>query len=312
MTGVAVLFVHGVEVPDSDYAGTAIRRLRAEIARVAGRAGVERVHIQAAYWKPAVEPGERRLLAMEFPGRTGRGLLAALNGMVHQVNLGRTAALLPLSVSGLFRSALGQPDLHWPTMRWAVTNFVGDVIAYQKAEGDRSIYREVHEQIDRALAELAGRAGDDAPLCVIAHSLGSVIASDHFYDLAGAAGADAAGSGPLVRGETLTCFYTLGSPIALWTVRYPRLDKPIRVPDGRIADPNTRAAGEWVNFHDPDDIIAIPLKMLSPEYGRAVREDVRVQVGPPVLGSTPVSHIAYWHDSRVLRRIAQGIAPLLG
>ena len=35
----------------------------------------------------------------------------------------------------------------------------------------------------QTLAELAQEAGPDAPLCVIAHSLGTIIASNYLYDL---------------------------------------------------------------------------------------------------------------------------------
>ena len=168
MTSIAVLFVHGVEVPDPHYATTAIRTLRSEITRIGGRNALKQLHVKEAYWKPAVSAGERNLLAKEFRGKTGNAVVSSLNRMVHEVNVGRTVALLPLALSGLFRSALGIPELHWPTMRWAVTTFVGDVIAYQQGQ---PIYHDVHARIQDALIELEERAGPDAPLCVIAHSL---------------------------------------------------------------------------------------------------------------------------------------------
>jgi len=35
------------------------------------------------------------------------------------------------------------------------------------------------------------------------------------------------GNTPLERGETLTLLYTLGSPIAIWSLRYPDFGVPI-------------------------------------------------------------------------------------
>ena len=68
----------------------------------------------------------------------------------------------------------------------------------------------MHARFDEALRRLALRA-PDAPLCVIAHSLGSVIASDHFYDLHKGRTLDPEAS-PLERGETLDVLLHAGQP----------------------------------------------------------------------------------------------------
>ncbi len=207
----------------------------------------------------------------------------------------------------------GLPKAHWPTLRWAVTYFLGDVIAYQIAEGSDVNYEAIHARLDEALATLAERA-PDAPLCVIAHSLGTVIASDYFYDLQNAARKKSKKSAPassaaVQRGETLTWFYTLGSPIALWMVRYPKFDAPIKLP-GRTRSAAARKAAQWVNFHDPDDIVAYPLRTLNAHYADAVDSDQAVSVGPLILGNTPVSHVAYFNSRKVMRSIAQRLAIL--
>jgi len=50
-----------------------------------------------------------------------------------------------------------------------------------------------------------------------------------------------------------------------------------------------RAAAEWVNFYDPDDIVAYPLRTLNDEYKHAVDRDPgpsasdrRYWVAPPI------------------------------
>jgi len=174
------------------------------------------------------------------------------------------------------------PRIHWPTLRWAVSNFVGDIVAYQVTPNTRVVYDAVHAHVDEALHRLAVKA-PDAPLIVIAHS-------------------------PLERGETFTSFYTLGSPIALWMERYGDFSRPVRIPGKTSDDPVIVAAAEWINFYDADDVLAFPLKGLSADYDAAVDEDRSVSVGALLLGMSPVSHVAYWNDKSVIRPIANSLA----
>lgn len=323
---IAVLFVHGVEVPDEHYAEGAIARLRAEVGRATGDPGsAERLEIEPAYWIPAVAAYQDLLVARVFPAHTSRWF-STLNRLVHRVNIGSTFALLQLFVSGVLPKVPFAPRVDWPTLKWAFTYFVGDVVAYQVTENQREVYDAIQASVTSALDKLGQRA-PSGPLCVISHSLGTVVASDYFYDLLskkqGSAlpskqdpalpeRQDPAAPGTaLERGETLTFFYTLGSPIALWMIRYGKLDCPIQLPGKNSADPQVRDAAQWINFYDPADIVAYPLKHLSSEYDCAVDEDRAVNVGPPILRRTPISHIAYWNDSKVMRPIAQRLAQLL-
>jgi hypothetical protein len=91
-------------------------------------------------------------------------------------------------------------------------------------------------------------------------------------------------------------------------VRYPTFDRPIRIPGREDAHPTIRKAAEWVNYHHPDDIVAYPLKILNPTYNDAVDRNQPVRLGPPILGSTPISHVAYFNSRTILRPIAQRLA----
>jgi hypothetical protein len=309
---IAVLFVHGVEIKDPHYADNAIKLLRAEYARACRGAEAAELEIEAAFWIPVVEPGLDKIVRASF-GQGFAGWAQRLDDLVHRINNNSYLAMVPLVVSGVLSRVPGLPKAHWPTLRWAVTYFLGDVIAYQIAEGSDVNYDAIHARLDKALAALAERA-PDAPLCVIAHSLGTVIASDYFYDLQNAGPKKSkkpapASSTALQRGETLTWLYTLGSPIALWMVRHPKFDAPVKLP-GRTRSAAARKAAQWVNFHDPDDIVAYPLRTLNAHYAEAVDRDQAVSVGPPILGNTPVSHVAYLNSRKVMRPIAQRLAML--
>ncbi len=301
---IAVLFVHGVGIREPDYARTAIAELRKQFRAATNQPNADDdLVIESAYWAPAVIEREDRLSERAVPGFAS-GWFSAMNKLTQRVATGSTLSLVPLALSGLVRHVPGIPRIHWPTLRWAVTNFVGDVVAYQVSPHSREVYDAVHDRVREALARLAQQA-PDAPLFVVAHSLGSVIAADHFYDLG--KGRRQAGT-PLESGRTLTGFYTLGSPIALWTQRDGDFARPLQIPARTSPDPVRAAAAEWINFYDADDVLAFPLKGLSPEWDQAVDEDRSVSVGTLLIGMSPVSHVAYWNDVAVIRPIANSLA----
>ena len=82
----------------------------------------------------------------------------------------------------------------------------------------------------RIRARLAG-ALDDGPAVVVAHSLGSVVAFEALHE----------------RPAPIPLFVTLGSPIAMRAVVWPRLvPQPPRTPE---------TVGRWLNFWDRDDVV---------------------------------------------------------
>lgn len=201
--------------------------------------------------------------------------------------------------------------LGWGKLRHFMVDFAADAIAYQPAPSDRSAYDAVHLEVAHTLARLAERAGPRAPLCIIAHSLGTVIASNYLYDLAKRRHSfcscevrAAIGRSPLERGETLTLLYTLGSPIALWSLRYPKFGQPIPFPPRRLGHHHPDLVARWVNVYDPDDVIGYPLRELNAGYRRAVTEDRAIAAGSLLTGWTPLSHVAYWSNARLAASIA--------
>jgi hypothetical protein len=197
--------------------------------------------------------------------------------------------------------------LHYPAFRWATTYFLGDAVAYQvtselTSEENRRAYDDVHERISAALHSLAERAGPEAPLCVIA--------SDHVWDAQHPTPmrptpADAT---PLERCETLAFLYTMGSPIALWTLRFADGGEPIAFPGLGLTARYPELHPAWVNLYDRDDVISYPLRGLSEKYREVVTEDRAMNIGPPLIRSTPVAHLWYWHDSSVTATIGAALA----
>lgn len=319
MSRVAVMFVHGVEIADERFAATAIALLREEFSRIAGVPADDALAIRTAFWAPVYEHRQDMLLD-RMGGGPARRVFDVLDELAGRADRGSSVALLAATVTGLVRALPWAPEFHYPTLRWLIVHYLGDAISYESGAVDSSLYDAVHEVLAETVHHLAADAGPDAPLCVIGHSLGSLVVSNFFYDLQAAQGrhepattlspqvAAALDDTPIERGDTFGWFYSLGSPLALWSQRHPDFGDPVTVPHPALTDHHPRQRGEWVNIWDPDDVIASPLKRLNERYDVAVDEDRRVSVGPWWLGWSPLVHPYYWNDRRVITPIATSLA----
>ena len=275
---VAVAIVHGIGRQKEDFASAIIQQLRKRVAQQLGEDPQEapRFFFQPVYWAPVLQNEEDELWSRLRKGGS----------------------------------------LGWTGLREFMVDFAADAIAYQPIEGRRDAYDRVHAVFADSLRRLAQQAGPHAPLCVISHSLGTVIACNFFYDLQTHSSEkpliaptvrQKLGDAPLACGETLTLFYTMGSPVALWSLRYENFGKPIHVPSPKLHSHYANLAGEWVNFYGKADVIGYPLKELNADYRVAVTSDCPVLVGGPLAFWNPLSHMAYFGDTDVLGPIAEGL-----
>jgi hypothetical protein len=317
MQRIAVAIVHGIEINDPDFADTPTKLLLDAFTDALGStqpAAEEALVIEPIHWAPHAQDRQQELFTQVYGQDSTRFFDEEITDTVKKLNAGSTRELWPL-IGSLLRPTIGDlEELHWPTARWLMMHFVGDVIAYDGAN-----YEAVHATFARGLANLAKRAGPHAPLCVIAHSFGTVLASDYFYDqqhprrkLASQAVNAARGTSLLAKGHTLAWLYTMGSPLALWSLRYSpgkkKMSKPIAFPGRKTAERYPTLATEWVNIYEKDDIIAYPLRVLSEEYADTVSEDREVEVGDRPVTWTPLTHSFYWSDRRVMDPIGAALA----
>ena len=107
----------------------------------------------------------------------------------------------------------------------------------------------------------------------------------------------------------LSGFITFGCNIPLFTFACTEV-VPIRFPPPRLPAHLKRNA-RWLNFFDPDDVLAWPLKSINAAYADVVHSDERIHVGGPVTGRTPAAHLAYWDDRRFARQAAKFLDTLL-
>ncbi len=211
----------------------------------------------------------------------------------------------------------------FPWSRHKLLTFAGDAIAYRSGGG--WVYDKVHQVFAQTLRDLAEATDPNAPLVIIAHSLGTIIASNYLYDLEYDAEKDypliqkrtheAMGDTPLEWGKTLSYLFTLGSPISMFSIVHEPPDRgiPVTVPSRHsIYKPSQfpRDAG-WYNYYDKHDIIGFPIGPLSKAYEDAIVMDEEIPVGGPVTGRTPLAHTAYFDSKDIVYRIGSRILALL-
>lgn len=70
--------------------------------------------------------------------------------------------------------------------------------------------------------------------------------------------------------------------------------------------PKIREVKEWVNIYNRSDPISYPLEGLSEKY-KAVIKDLIIKGEMLFFRKTSASHVFYWGDKTIAKRIAEGI-----
>jgi len=275
---IAVAVVHGIGKQERSFAQPFARKLRRKFAKAAGDLigrPEEQLVIEPVFWQECIQEREDEL----------------------------------------WKRVKDKDKIHWRKSRRMLIDLAGDAIAYQPADSHREMYRSIHAVLAKTLTTLADRAGEKAPLCIVAHSLGTIIVSNYLYDLytqyflerdiIDESVRSVIGSTPLERGETLSHLYTFGSPLAVWSLRYADFGTPVTVPSPMLKRHWPAVNGEWINYYDREDVIGFPLRSVNEAYARAVTEDIAVDVGNPLWWSwNPLCHTKYWKSGRIATRIA--------
>jgi len=188
-----------------------------------------------------------------------------------------------------------------PYLREFGMGFMGDVVAYE----GRSVYDEIHRYLADALRN--GLKTGSRHLTIVAHSLGSVIASDFVYDHTLKIGKSFTDG----FGVAFSNFFTFGSPLVLYAMRsgLPNPFKPSEIIDGFDRPVRVESeSGVWLNLFDDDDIIGYPIKPINRHYRSAVTADLVVEVGDFFTRWNPLSHGHYWDSEQTVDIIAEKLA----
>lgn len=281
-TRLGVLIVHGMGDQETGYS----RPMQATLRNLLGR-DADRVLFEEVLWAPALRVRADRLHARM------------------QAATGPDDAPLPL---------------RWRKLRHFLVHSFADAVAYNRGRQSTSAYREVHDCVDAGVRRLLERLGtDDAPVVVLAHSLGAHVVSNYVWDTEAPPQGERPAPPPWTPLPGLVSLITFGANVPLFSLAFD-LAEPIVLPasgvDGRLAD-----AARWLNFFDADDTLGWPLRALfepdlariEPHRRRTVAriEDHALDAGPFPRNLTPLCHEEYWTDPDLLRPTAAHLRELL-
>lgn len=211
--------------------------------------------------------------------------------------------------------------------RWIVSA-LGDPVSYLSGYlgKDAPAYDAVHECMRAALERLERRVIPDAPLVILAHSLGGVIASNYLWNEQRASGTvqpakeltplTAPGSGkrsaigrtPFQRLERLTTLITYGCNIPLFLPPAPPIEC-VAFPPPQLPD-DWKALSRWLNVYDPDDLLGYPIAGIWDDAKGTSIDDVPLEVGPWPVGETPFVHSFYDRSTGFIQLIAEELRGL--
>ncbi|MFH1283754.1 MAG: hypothetical protein ABII27_08835 [bacterium] len=143
---IAIAIIHGVGIQKKDFADGIIKKLTISFSkhiRKYSRYPDKELVIKPVFWSPVLQN-----LEIELWERLKTG--------------GR---------------------MSYKKVRKFIVDFAADAIAYQPSPHDRETYDNIHSVFAKTLKQLSKEAGAKAPLCIISHSLGTIIASNYIYDL---------------------------------------------------------------------------------------------------------------------------------
>lgn len=201
-------------------------------------------------------------------------------------------------------------------LRRFIFNVTGDTLAYQPSEGRRELYVDVHERMAVGFKNLVEKTGPEAPLCVLAHSMGTIVAHNFLYDMQneeeGTYDQAKQSDTPLERSETLALFVTCGSPLAIWRLRFGDAYKAIDFPGQSVEEMYPNLQPKWLNIYDKDDVLGYPISDLTEGYKELAEkgylEDQQQNVGAFWKSWNPLSHKGYFRDKNSLEDLAGYIA----
>lgn len=265
------------------------------------------------------QPAEAGILVIHGIGKQGTGFSDSFQQAVNE-HLGASANVITWQEgywadelngreSDMLAALRKQGGLDWFRLREMVIAYFADAIAYRRAPvtaGGKTAntYTAIHDKIDSAIAALRQRlVAPDSPLIVVAHSLGSVIFSDHVWDCAKATEGD-----PFVNMRSLSGIITFGSNLPLFTLALPKIEPIAFPPVGLSASLAEKA--RWLNFFDPDDVLGYPLE---PFYGNLGGKliDRTINADGLFTSWSPMSHTEYWDDDGVISETAKLISDIL-
>jgi hypothetical protein len=200
--------------------------------------------------------------------------------------------------------------------RRLIISNIGDLINYGGKPGFPYYgYEETHKLVHKTILKLKNQLNEQAPLLIIAASMGTEIINDYIRDRQTAASEgkdDPLGKSAFERLETLTGLFTLGNNLPIFAASQ-HIDEihPIDFPPPKLS-PELQKIAVWENYYDKNDAMGYPIKPLNRYFREhASLMDIQINTGGPLLSWNFFSHFGYWRSRKLVRRLAAHIGKLL-
>lgn len=182
---------------------------------------------------------------------------------------------------------------------------IADLITYGGRPNTRSdAYERMHSLVHEAILKLSSQLPENAPLVIIASSMGTEIINNYIWDRQQGYDKDKIGKTAFDRLETLTGLFTMGNNIPIFAASFNVEElQPISFPSPDILS-GYASLTRWENFYDRHDPLGYPVKFLNDHYAKTNVSDIQVGVGNPLTAWNILSHFGYWTSRKMVKRIA--------
>ncbi|MEN8203966.1 MAG: hypothetical protein ABFS28_15310 [Bacteroidota bacterium] len=191
-----------------------------------------------------------------------------------------------------------------------ITN-IGDLINYGgKPNAPSHAYEETHKLVHESILKLKNKLPENAPLVILASSMGTEIINNYIWDRQKADGSDPFGASPFERFETLVGLFTFGSNLPIFASSH-LIDslEPIAFPPPGLL-PELLPKAVWRNYYDKNDSMGYPIKALNEKYGKLKVTDIQINTGGILMSWNLLSHFGYWKSKKLVKEIADYIEGL--
>lgn len=198
------------------------------------------------------------------------------------------------------------------SLRKFILYTVSDNVAYSGfPDKYNTAYGAIHTIIHEYIVKLKDMLEENAPLVIIASSLGTVIISNYIWDRQHPEEEDKLGGSAFERMETLTGLYTFGNnmPIYLGAYDVEKLEA-IGFPSPALPE-YLKPLARWENIYSKRDAMGYPIKTINTTYFQAVTADIQMNIGGLLTFWNTASHIRYWSTKRIQSRIATHVKEIL-
>lgn len=194
--------------------------------------------------------------------------------------------------------------------KFLITN-ITDLINYGgKTNMPEYAYVETHKKVHEAVHRLKDKLPEDAPMVILASSMGSEIINNYMWDRQQTVGDDLFGMSPFERFERLVGLFTMGNNIPIFSSSNKLEDLcPIEFPVVEMSD-DLKKLAVWENYYDKNDPLGYPIKFINEKYANANVTDIQIGVGNILSFWNILSHFGYWTSKKLQRRVAEFIEML--